>query len=213
MFGTLAIEEPKKGEWNTLKNVGGFYRGINITASSKSNSLTKYKVVNYTDVQNGRLNEEGVSEFLLNANTNYEKNTLCEGDILISCKGTAIKVCIVPKIKEKLLLSVNFIGIHIDKAKYDPKFVKYYLESPAGRSFLVKRQIGTSIYMLSLKDLQEIPIPDIPLEFQKEYVEELEEKEKEIAKQVKALEEKSAMAKWDFYEKIGLTKFMTKEKR
>lgn len=211
MYGLISVEEPKQGEWAKLKDIGEFYRGVNITASSKSQNLVKYKVVNYTDVQNGELNEENVSAFLLNSNSNYEKNALCKDDILISCKGTSIKICIVPKLEEKLILSVNFIGIHIDKEKYDPKFVKYYLESPVGQSYLAKRQIGTSIYMLSAKDLEELPIPDIPLVYQKEQVIKLEEREEEIKKQIEELKEKSIMAKWTFYEKTGLTKFIKKK--
>lgn len=211
LFGNIIVEEPQKGNWKKLKDTGKIYRGVNITAYSKSESLSEFKVINYTDVQNGELIEESVGKFYLNSGVNYEKNTVREGDILISCKGTSIKVCAVPPQKENLLLSVNFIGIRINKEKYDTNFVKYFLESPVGQSFLLQRQIGTSVFMLSAKDIAEIPIPDIPVSEQKKLVSELMEKEKIIYEQIRDLYSQSEKTKWYFYKKAGVTEIVKRE--
>ena len=210
-IGNVSVREPRGDSWIPLREAGTLYRGINVSVSSKGAHLSEQKIINYTDVQDGELCLKDIQTRRISYNTRFEKSMVQEGDLLISCKGTSIKICVVPKHDEELILSANFIGIHIDSSKYDPYFIKYYLESPAGQSFLLRRQVGTSIFTLAVRDLEEIPVPLLSRENQKNYLDELIYKEKIIYEQIENLYTQSAKAKWDFYMKIGLGKIMMKE--
>lgn len=211
VFGRITVTELYEDDrWTQLKTTGTFYRGVNLSASSKGTNLTEAKIINYTDVQNGTLCLDGIQKREVTWSA-FEKNRVKAGDILISCKGTAIKICVVPEHDEPLLLSANFIGIHIDPTKYDPNFIKYYLESPVGQSCLSRIQVGTSIFTLAGRDLEMLPVPCLSLKKQKEYVNELIHTEKIIYEQIEDLYTRSAKAKWDFYTKIGLGEIITKE--
>lgn len=207
-FGKLLICEPSGDEWGVLKDTGSMYRGINLSVSTKGSSFGEYKVINYTDIQNGELMCDTVKFYHINYGAKIEKYKVKKGDIIISCKGTSIKICAIPEINETMLLSANFIGIRIDSERYDPVFLKYFLESPAGKQFLQRRQVGTSIFTLAVRDLEQIPVPKISLATQKEYVNELMEKEKEICDKINQLKSQLSSTKWDFYSKIGLDDVM-----
>jgi len=132
---------------------------------------------------------------------------------LISCKGSAIKLCVVPPHVAPVLLSSNFIGVRIDQTRFNPLFIKYFLESPAGQVFLQSKQVGTSITTLTARDLFEIPIPTFSLDEQTKYAQELGDTERRIHEEVERLYTQSKQAKWDFYQKIGLGKIMKKGER
>lgn len=54
-----------------------------------------------------------------------------EGDVLISSRGSAIKVAVVPKLDESMILTHNFIGLRL-RIGVNPYFIKAFLESPIG---------------------------------------------------------------------------------
>ena len=203
-FGKLLIREPSGEGWTTLKKTGTMYRGINLSVSTKGSCIGNYKVINYIDIQNGELMCGNIKNYPINNGTNIERYKVRKGDLIISCKGTTIKICVVPEIEETILLSANFIGIKVDGDKFDARFLKYFLESPAGRQFLQRRQVGTSIFTLAARDLEQIPIPLISLQQQKEYISELLREEEFICKKIEGLKKELSRNKWDFYEKIGL---------
>ena len=60
----------------------------------------------------------------------------------------------------------------IDSAKADTRFVHYCLRSPSVRRFIIQRAKGTSGTMLKITkhDVQEIPIPEVPLRDQRAIV-------------------------------------------
>lgn len=211
-IGDIAVNEPHDGgDWSKLKYTGEFYRGINISTAKKNGSPVTRKIINYSDVQEGRLLTDGIQSHELGNAANFEKSTVRTGDLLISCKGTAIKICVVPENCGEILLSANFIGIHIDNSRYNPYFLQRYLESPVGQSMLLRRQVGTSILTLAARDLEEIPVPRIEYDKQTEYVNKLIYEETRIREEISALYTRSDKAKWDFYMQIGLGEIMTKE--
>lgn len=210
-FGKIRIENQSNNQWPPLATIGDFYCGVNVSTSLKASDSGTYKVINYSDVQDGKLSLESLGTYNLAKDIKVERNMVRPGDILVSCKGAALKICVVPNNIPPILLSINFIGIHIDQTRYDPRFIKAYLESPVGQSYLQQKQVGTSIFTLATRDLEKIPFPGIPLSEQKRYIEELLLTEETIQEKVSALYTQSRQAKWDFYLKIGLGKIMKKE--
>jgi type I restriction enzyme M protein len=209
-YGQLIIENPECDAWRTLSDVGLFYKGINVAPLTNIDETGEYKIINLGDVQNGEVQINHLARYNLTTNVNIQKYRALPGDLLISCKGNIIKICVVPHHTEQVLLSINFIGIRVNQAKYNPSFVKYFLESPAGQVFLQSKQVGTSITTLTARDLEEIPIPALSLELQDRHTQALISIEENIKQELKLLYTQSKQAKWDFYQNIGLGEVMKK---
>jgi len=187
------------------------YRGINLSQNVEENESGHYKIINYTDVQDGKLNVENLKSYDVRASV--EKYKVEPGDVLISCKGRAIKTCVVPDNADNVLLSINYIGIRLDKNLCDPRYLKYYLDSPAGQVYLKSRQVGTSIITLKNKDLAEMPILLPPLKSQVNYISEYEKIHDRAHEEIKTLYRRLAHAKWQFYQNVGLGEILTREER
>ena len=208
-FGTLHIKPPPQDGWATLKDTGIIYRGINSSPARKTVTLNEhgdYRIINYTDVQNDSIAIETL------ARCDYfssEKYLVEEGDILIACKGSALKLSLVPRGCENTVLSANFAALRVNKYKFEPLYVWHYLNSPVGQSLLKSKQVGSStIFTLALNDIESIPIPDLPLEQQKEYAAALTETENEVKQEIEALYNHAKEARLAFYENIGLGELM-----
>jgi type I restriction enzyme M protein len=209
---TVKNPNPDSENWIELKRVvSTFYRGINVSSYAKIDKNGEYRIINLVDVKNGELQRNQLLRYNLKKNVNIKKYSIEKGDLLISCKGNAIKICVVLCDTERVLLSINFIGIRVNKAKFNPYFVKYYLESPVGQVFLRNKQVGTTIITLTTRDLENILLPKLSLEEQEQYVNQLRTIEKEIQNERKILYTQSKQAKLNFYHSIGLGKIMKME--
>jgi type I restriction enzyme M protein len=209
-YGNVIVKNPAD-DWISLRSAGKFYTGINVAPYAKADEIGEYRIINLADVQGGEVQPEHLTRYSIESRTRAEKYKVKQGDILISCKGAAIKVCVIPEHTENVLMSINFIGIRIYQEKFNPLFIKYYLESPAGQIFLQSKQVGTSIITLTARDLEDIPLPNLPFDEQNEYVKELTDIEERIRIEKENLYTLSKNAKWNFYESIGLGKIMKKE--
>jgi type I restriction enzyme M protein len=211
-FGALIIQTPFENEWLTLSDVGQFYRGINMSFTTDVGPDGEYPIIKYADVQDGKIIMDQLSRCNLRKGQSISRHLVAPDDILIACKGSALKLCMVPKHVEPTLLSINFAGLRVDKELFSPQYVWYYLNSPAGQTFLKNKQVGsTTIFTLSVRDLESIPIPFIPIDKQNQYAEKLSSLENQIEQKIQELYTQANEAKWDFYESIGLGKIMKKE--
>ncbi|MCL1883748.1 MAG: N-6 DNA methylase [Defluviitaleaceae bacterium] len=210
-YGKLAINYPNKSNWIPLRETGEFYRGLNIAPSATPCPDGEYSVVNISDVQNGQVMPEQLTRYNFATRVNVNKYAIRPSDLLVSCKGPIVKTCVVPSHDATALLSIGFIGIRVNKEKFNPLFIKYYLESPAGQAFLKNKQVGTSIITLAMRDLEEILLPNLTLEEQNKYVSELFEAEREIQVNIEKLNAALKESKWSFYQKIGLGEVMKPE--
>lgn len=210
-YGPLYIKNEFPEDWVALKEVAEVYRGIN-PAGKGSGDTVRMRVIKLSNVQEDTLLQDGVEECPVPGNSRLERYLVRPGDLLVSCKGPAIKMCAVPEdCREGLLLSLNFLGLRIDRTRFEPDYVLAYLKSPAGRQALARCQIGSSIVMIRAQDLEDIRIPYISLAQQRASVETLRMQETRIAQEIAALEAQRRAAQWDFYMKIGLGRVLSKE--
>ena len=206
-FGRLAVHLGITREWPKLMEVSKVYRGLNVSAMALEKDGGEYKIINYADIQDGRFDITALKTYDVSGNP--RGYAVRPGDVLISCKGAVIKTCIVPDDASGVLLSINFIGIRLDESRYDPRFLKYYLDSPAGQAYLKGRQVGTSIITLTNKDLEQIPVPRLPLAEQKIYISDYEKIHKDISDEIKNLYNRLRHEKWRLYENMGLRGVLT----
>lgn len=97
------------------------------------------------------------------------------GDILISCSGTMGKVAIVPEKHVKGIINQALLKLTPKKEKTTSWFVKLYLESSGIQKRFFSNQAGAAIQnVVSVKQLKEIPFPNISVEEQMRIVEKLQ---------------------------------------
>ena len=79
-----------------------------------------------------------------------------------------LKVIIVDDELDGKLISNQYVSIRIDKSKYSPAFVKWYLESQDAEHQLEKYIVGTAIRTIPIVKVREIRLPNISINKQKE---------------------------------------------
>lgn len=124
-----------------------------------------------------------LSNSLLRLNTpkDVSKFILKENDIIISNKGTKIKICYVEKLKDKkTLFHGNLSVIRCNDSRLNPMFLKIYLESKRGQLELNSIQTGTVIITINLNKLSNIKIPLLDIDAQNKIVANYIFKKKEL---------------------------------
>ena len=182
-------------------------RGSNITNREleryQTDIKTKYSFLNLADIQDGRIKDTRISlkENLVDSNEKLsESKVLKNGQLLLSRTGNPIRIAVVEDIKDELCFySGNIYSISLDIDKYNPYYLKMFLESDLGQEMLNQISLGSVIPNISLKDLKEIKLPYIDIEEQNkvealylEYEKIIRDKELELAELRLKREEKLA---------------------
>ncbi|MBP2026103.1 N-6 DNA methylase [Peptoniphilus stercorisuis] len=178
-----------------LGNIAMISRGSNITNKEmeryKSDQKTKYRFLNLVDIQAGRIKDTAISlkESLVESNSRLDqKNKLEKGQLLLSRTGNPIRIAIVEDIEDEVwFYSGNIYSISLDPNKYNPYYLKIFLESELGQKVLDQISLGSAIPNISMKDLNEIKLPYVDIEKQNKiadlylnYEKKIREKEKEL---------------------------------
>jgi len=129
----------------------------------------------YLYVSTSDMNEGYVATSLTHLKEIPERQqTLCirPRDLLISrvnASGAGFKVAVAEIPEGKMLLpSGNLIVVTVDETKCDPYFLKAYLDSEYAQRYLDSHAIGASLKTLSYRDLETLPIPNLPIGRQRE---------------------------------------------
>lgn len=208
MFGEVYVDrkiyEMSSIDKVPLKDVGVLSRGYNITNLSKNDDgVNKVKVVNISDVDNGTIQIEKLSETSIGNIRDIEKYLAKPGDVLLSARGTTDKIVVVPETTEKLLVSNNFIIIRVFP-DFNPYFIKTFLESPVGQHYLEVFQRGSVIKVLNIADIDSIKIPSVPLQKQEALMEKMKNFESAFKKQLEHIQEERIQQTKDVYDEMGI---------
>jgi len=179
-FGVVKVNRNRYSSDTTIKDVAEVFRGINLGKEDTADEGDyTHKIINLSDIQDGKILLDSLSPVHLDAPNKVMRYEVYPGDILISSRGSAIKIAIVPETNEPLLLSNNLMRIRIrNRDKYDPHFLKTFIDSPIAQLYLEMNQRGSTVTVLSPKDIESIPIPSLPIQ-----------KQFEIARQMKDADE------------------------
>ena len=187
-----------------LKEIAGFSRGYNITSLSKKEKGNKtIKILNISDVNNGEINIDELTEASVESLKGLERYIARTGDVLLSCRGTTNKIVVVPETKENILVSNNFIIIRVFE-DFDPFFLKIFLESPIGQYYLEVLQRGSVIKVLNVSDIETIEIPLLTLSKQKNLMENLMKAEKDYKNQIQKINEDRISKIKSVYDEMGI---------
>ncbi|MFD2657943.1 N-6 DNA methylase [Gracilibacillus thailandensis] len=206
-FGKVKVSQDKiKNQPNnkSLSNLTeSIYRGLNVSSKSVEEGVGEYKIIKLSDVKDGEINLEELTQVTLKRKSKVEMYLVQRGDVIISNRGTSIKIAVVPHVEENIILSHNFLGIRCNN-QLDPYFLKEYLESPVGQYMLTSKQIGTNILTINPKDLEDIKIPVPEIEAQMEIVEGFHDMKSNIQERLQQLEEEKKQLQLQLYDYMGI---------
>ena len=157
------------------------YRGYQF--SSKEQAEIEDMNGDYELLTIGDINEGIISSNLLRINGNnnkYDRYLLKTGDVVISSRGTKIKVAVAEVGNRKIIPNGNLIVLRLDTEKIDPYYLEAYLNSENGLLTLEKIQTGAVIISINPSRIEQIKVSMVNKEEQEIFVEKYKRKMTEL---------------------------------
>ena len=134
----------------------------------------EWGVLKVSAVQPGRF-VSGENKVIRRAGLIHERFEVKPGDLIITRANTEELVgfaCVAQVLPPRLLLSDKTLRLRVDSTVADPKFVELALNRPLVRQRIRAMATGTSAGMknLSQEQIQQLPIPGLPLDEQRRIV-------------------------------------------
>lgn len=187
-----------------LGDIADVFRG---KATSKLDSGEKVGVINIADIIDNEIDYDRVS-FVDDEQQKIIKYLLEDGDILISSRGTTIKVAMFKKQDKQYIPAVNFNAIRIHesaKTKIKSEYLKIFFASSIGQKLLASLQRGGVVMNINAKDLYSLNIPLLSLQEQQKIIDKYNEEFTKYKCTLKRITERWNAAK-DNIDHIFLTK-------
>ncbi|MBP3505369.1 MAG: N-6 DNA methylase [Lachnospiraceae bacterium] len=142
-----------------LQKIAEVYRGFQALNRNVTDEDGTVLFLNVKDIQNGFIDYESAEKMSTANPACKEKYRIREDDILITTKGTSIKICIVEEKPPEAYISGNITLIRVTKEQYHPEILYEYLNSQYGRKELERIQSGTTIKLINNSNLREMRVP------------------------------------------------------
>ena len=149
-----------------LKEVAEVFRGKSIL--KKDTTVGSIGVLNISNIDNGEIDYSDM-DTIEEDERKIKRYELEEGDVLLSCRGTAIKSAVFKKQDKTIIASANLIVIR-PKETILGDYIKIFFESPIGMAIIKSFQRGTTIMNINHSDIMEMEIPLLALEKQCEMI-------------------------------------------
>lgn len=165
-----------------LKDISEVFRGKSIL--KKDTSLGNISVLNLSNIENGEIDYSSL-DTINEEERKIKRYELATDDVVLSCRGTAIKSAVFEAQDKTIIASANLIVIRA-KGKAKGEFIKIFFESPVGLAIIKSFQRGTNIMNINYSDIMEMEIPLLSINKQDDmianYNEELQIYKKAIEK-------------------------------
>ena len=170
----------QENEWEfvselVLEDIAQITRGAQVPKRADVVEDGDVYFLNIKDIQEKRIQYEGADKVRSTNSVCKGKYRIQKDDILITSKGTALKLAIVEDYSPEAYISGNLTLIRVNPEKYHPYVLFEYLNSRQGQISLERIQSGTTIRILSNASLQKLKIPEYHLEKMREIGKELKE--------------------------------------
>lgn len=145
-----------------LGEIAEIMRGAQITKEEEkiyAEQATHYWL-NIRNMEEGSISFEESSMIRAKSPDWERKFGIQEDDIIMTSKGSVLKVCIVTPDMPKAFLCGNLTRIRVDQTKYSPYVLYEFLNSEEGRNVLNSIQSGTTIKVFNNTNLSRLPVPD-----------------------------------------------------
>ena len=151
-----------------LSDVADIFLGFNPSRKANEDRSGSFRaqLVQVKDVVDQRLPiTSELGEIHLPASTNFNRQLLQPGDVIISVRGTLLKCAVVENSAKPLVASANFVIARTKTDILKPRVLWAYLCSENVQNYMQGRSTGTvqpSINISEIKDLEILlPAPEI----------------------------------------------------
>lgn len=150
-----------------LKDAATVFRGKAVNAKSESGNVAIINISNITDTG---IDYESL-DLIEEEERKVSRYLLEDGDVLVTARGTTIKIAVFEKQPIICIPSAN-INVIRPKEMLRGTYLKFFLESPVGIKMLKSLQRGTVVVNINYKDIIELEVPVLPLESQDTLIQE-----------------------------------------
>lgn len=150
-----------------LKDVATVFRGKAVNVKSESGNIAVINISNMTDTGIDYESLDQIEE----EERKVSRYILEDGDVLVTARGTTVKVAVFEKQPMICIPSAN-INVIRPKDLLRGACLKLFLESPVGIKMLKSLQRGCAVVNINYRDLMELEVPVLPLEAQDALIEE-----------------------------------------
>lgn len=150
-----------------LKDAATVFRGKAVNAKSKSGNIG---VINISDITDTGIDYSNI-DYVDDEERRVSRYVLQDGDVLVTARGTTVKVAVFKAQPTICIPSAN-INVIRPKEMLNGTYLKLFLESPVGVKLLKSLQRGTGVVNINFKDMSELEVPVLPLEEQETLVQE-----------------------------------------
>jgi restriction endonuclease S subunit len=160
----------------------GIFMGTNLARIAKDpEGNTLASVIHVKDVIEGTLPcIDDLDKINVPPNLLQKKQSLRPNDVLVSARGTLMKIAVVPTSYEGALASANFIVVRLkENAPLRPELLYGFLRQSVVKDFILNRATGTAQPVLAIRDLENLMIPVPPRDIQELLVRLLEVSEEQ----------------------------------
>lgn len=153
-----------------LREIAIAFRGKAVSTKSVNGNIGVINISNITDmgIDYDRL------DFIDEEERNIAKYALMNDDVLVTARGTTIKIAV---FKEQDYICIPSANINVIRPKnsLNGTYLKLFLESPVGMKLLKSLQRGETVTNINFKDMCELEVPLLPMEEQEKIVKEYSE--------------------------------------
>ena len=143
----------------SIGKIATVIRGLQLPRDYSLISQGARYFLNIRDIQNGEFRYDTADQ-IAEINPLWElKYRIQEDDIVLTSKGSALKVVIVPPAPPPSYISGNLTILRVDKNQYSPYVLYEYLNSEEGQKALSLIQTGTTIRVLGSTNLERLMVP------------------------------------------------------
>lgn len=150
-----------------LKDVATVFRGKAITEKAQTGNIGVINISNITDTG---IDYSGL-DYVSDEERKVARYVLKDGDVLVTARGTTIKIAVFDEQTTVCIPSAN-INVIRPKEVLNGTYLKLFLETAVGTKLLKSMQRGTGVVNINFKDMGEIEVPILPLDAQEAIVQE-----------------------------------------
>ncbi|MGD9676993.1 MAG: restriction endonuclease subunit S [Vulcanibacillus sp.] len=181
-----------------LKEVAEVFRGKSIL--KKDTILGSISVLNISNIENGEIDYSDM-DTIEEEERKIKRYELLSGDVVLSCRGTAIKSAVFEQQKKTIIASANLIIIR-PKGKMSGEYLKIFFESPIGLAIIKSFQRGTTVMNINYLDIMEMEIPLLSISEQQEIIDQYNNEFKIYKKAISESQNRWATIRNNLYNKL-----------
>lgn len=182
----------------SIKNIADVLKGKTITNKSENGNI---KVINISNINGGEIDYSNLDSIEDNVIKNA-RYILKENDLLISARGTVIKVAIFKKQNYECVASSNLNVIRCKENSVRSEYLKLFLESKVGIELVNSITRGSISLNINYKDIEMINVPVPSMTTQCELIKKYNDGKRMYDEEIKIAEEKWKHVKGEVVENL-----------